>query len=173
MKVQFSNIPHRGISYTVAEQAWVKRTGLNVADKPRVEIALSLVDDITATLAGSLRTSVSSACSRCGCLLVCAVDATYKYIFRLGSDNSQYEKEFEFSDEDCQTVYLDKPEIDVDEVLHEQLILALPEKLLCSEKCKGLCQNCGAKLNTEKCNCHTDNTNSPFAVLKKLKDKQS
>ncbi len=168
MKVLFSDITLEGNRYAVSDSNWVIKTELTVTEKPKVEIILIKIDDITATLEGSLNTAIMSECSRCACSLVCSVDVTFNYVFRLGYDNSHHEKEFEFSDEDCQTVYLKEPEIDFDELLREQLILAVPEKLLCSEDCKGLCQNCGAMLNVEKCNCAADDSNSPFAVLKKL-----
>lgn len=171
MKVQFSEITNAGTRYTVTDQAWVARTEVAVIEKPRAELLFILVNDITATLEGSLKTGIVSACGRCGCSLEFAVDTIYNYIFRLESDKSHHEKELELSDEDSQTVFLEKPEISVDEILQEQLILAIPEKLLCSEECRGLCHNCGAMLNREKCTCVTDTSDSPFAVLKKLKTK--
>ncbi len=173
MKVQFSDITLEGNRYVVSDSNWVTKSELTVTEIPKVEIILVKIDDINASLEGSLNTAIMSDCCRCGCSLVFSVGASYNYVFRLGDDNSHHEKEFEFSDEDCQTVYLKEPEIDVEELLREQLILAVPEKLLCSEDCKGLCQNCGAMLNVEKCSCAVDDSNSPFAVLKKLKNKQS
>ena len=44
--------------------------------------------------------------------------------------------------------------IDVGEDVREEIILGFPDKVLCGEKCKGLCANCGANLNNEKCQCH-------------------
>lgn len=44
-------------------------------------------------------------------------------------------------------------EIDLDELVLEQLELALPTRLLCREDCRGLCGQCGANLNEAGCNC--------------------
>jgi uncharacterized protein len=44
-------------------------------------------------------------------------------------------------------------EIDLEPLLREQLILAVPFAPLCSEGCKGLCPRCGADLNHETCTC--------------------
>lgn len=43
--------------------------------------------------------------------------------------------------------------IDVDKDVREEILLNFPAKLLCSERCKGLCVQCGANLNKEKCKC--------------------
>jgi uncharacterized protein len=97
------------------------------------------------------------------------VDQSFNYTFRLGEDSSLFQKDMECSDEDWDTVYIEEPAIDVKEVLVEQLILSVPEKLLCSEQCRGLCPQCGISLNSGKCSCAEDRSNSPFAVLKHLK----
>ena len=39
------------------------------------------------------------------------------------------------------------------ELMHEQFVLALPMKPLCSENCKGLCPSCGTNLNKASCEC--------------------
>ena len=169
MNIPFSSITYSGTRYMVNDSFWASETGLELIEKPEIEVMLTLINDVTAALEGNLKTSVSSMCSRCGCSLVFEVASTYTYIFRLGSDSSMLQKEFEFSDEDCYTVYIDEPVINIDEVLQEQLILSVPGKLLCSDECRGLCQNCGALLNKQKCTCAAENPNSPFAVLKDLK----
>lgn len=46
--------------------------------------------------------------------------------------------------------------LDLDELVNEEVVLSLPSKILCKEDCKGLCAQCGANLNTEKCNCKKD-----------------
>ena len=41
--------------------------------------------------------------------------------------------------------------IDLDPVVREQVLLALPVSVLCREDCKGLCSTCGADLNEKDC----------------------
>ncbi|MBN1870544.1 MAG: DUF177 domain-containing protein [Candidatus Omnitrophica bacterium] len=41
--------------------------------------------------------------------------------------------------------------IEIDEDVRQELILNLPACILCRPDCKGLCVECGANLNTEKC----------------------
>ena len=43
--------------------------------------------------------------------------------------------------------------VDLDELVREQITLALPSRRLCREECKGLCPKCGADLNAAECSC--------------------
>jgi uncharacterized protein len=44
-------------------------------------------------------------------------------------------------------------QIDLSPLVREQALLALDDRGLCSEECKGLCPGCGANLNGEDCKC--------------------
>ena len=44
-------------------------------------------------------------------------------------------------------------QLDLAQLAREDIILALPSKLLCKEDCKGLCPQCGANLNDAPCQC--------------------
>jgi uncharacterized protein len=59
--------------------------------------------------------------------------------------------------------------IDVDEIVKEQILLAVPSRVLCREDCKGICPACGIDRNTGECSCVTDNTDPRWAALKNLK----
>lgn len=50
--------------------------------------------------------------------------------------------------------------LDVDKDLREEIILNFPMKVLCKPDCKGLCPQCGANLNIEKCDCNGETENS-------------
>ena len=43
--------------------------------------------------------------------------------------------------------------IDLGEEIRQEIILANPPKILCSEDCKGICPKCGMNLNKEQCKC--------------------
>jgi uncharacterized protein len=61
------------------------------------------------------------------------------------------------------------PEFDAAGYLWEQFLLALPEKPLCFEDCKGLCPQCGINRNQGSCTCARDNGDPRLAVLRNLK----
>lgn len=43
--------------------------------------------------------------------------------------------------------------IDVGEDIRQELILNIPQRVLCSKECKGICAGCGINLNIETCKC--------------------
>lgn len=65
-------------------------------------------------------------------------------------------------------VYTGK-EIDLDPILREQLLLALPGYPVCKDDCKGLCPVCGANLNDRECGCDRHVPDPRWAGLKNVK----
>jgi uncharacterized protein len=74
----------------------------------------------------------------------------------------------ELQEEDLSLSVFDGETIDVDELVREQLLLALPSRALCTEECKGLCPTCGADLNAAACGCETKEVDPRWAGLKNL-----
>jgi uncharacterized protein len=60
--------------------------------------------------------------------------------------------------------------IDLDPVIREQVLLALPVTVLCREECRGLCATCGQDLNEQDCGHAEENEiDVRFAKLKDIK----
>lgn len=74
---------------------------------------------------------------------------------------------FELDDAD-QEVF-DGKVIDLDPIVREQLLLALPMGTVCREDCKGLCPQCGINRNEAKCSCDTKPVDPRLAALKNIK----
>ena len=51
------------------------------------------------------------------------------------------------------TPFIEGMVVDVSALAREALVLAMPERVLCSPLCKGLCVGCGVDLNRERCQC--------------------
>ena len=59
-------------------------------------------------------------------------------------------------DESEGVVHIDTRQmLDLSEVLRQYLLTDEPLKSLCRDDCRGLCPECGADLNAEKCRCDT------------------
>ena len=58
--------------------------------------------------------------------------------------------------------------MELDEVLREFVLLALPMQKLCSEGCKGICPVCGQNRNQQSCDCQTAPVDDRWAALKQL-----
>ena len=59
--------------------------------------------------------------------------------------------------------------IDLDPILREQVLLALPAYPVCRADCKGLCSVCGNDLNERECGCDRKVPDPRWAGLAKLK----
>ncbi len=169
MKVSWAEITKNGVRRRIKDTGWSAVAEADFVEFPQVEVVLAKIDEETVTLKGSINATIETGCSRCGQQLQLPLSEKFEYAFIIGSDHSLTLSEFECSDEDCSTVYLDEPVINLIDVVQEQLILVIPQKPLCDENCKGVCPQCGTLLKEEQCGCIKDNLDSPFAVLRKLK----
>ncbi len=79
------------------------------------------------------------------------------------------EEEEEAEPEDILPRSKDGKTVDVAGRVREDLILALPIKVLCSSDCRGLCPKCGQDLNLGECDCPTEDIDPRLAELEKLK----
>jgi uncharacterized protein len=59
--------------------------------------------------------------------------------------------------------------VDLLDVAREQILLAVPADLVCSETCLGLCPRCGKNLNEGECSCPGPDPDPRWAALKGLK----
>ncbi|MDO4977445.1 MAG: DUF177 domain-containing protein [Eubacteriales bacterium] len=55
--------------------------------------------------------------------------------------------------EDDEQSFMDGCILDVDKLITNEIVVALPSKVLCKEDCRGLCTICGTNLNHKECSC--------------------
>ncbi len=65
---------------------------------------------------------------------------------------THFENDKDFED----YIVIDDASLNLDEFVREEILLFLPNKILCKENCKGLCPKCGKNLNDGKCDCKKD-----------------
>ena len=58
--------------------------------------------------------------------------------------------------------------LDLSDVLRQYLLTSEPLKMLCRDDCQGLCPECGADLNMEKCNCTSTPVDPRWGTLTDL-----
>ncbi len=74
-----------------------------------------------------------------------------------------------FDVDDVDAEPFDGKTIDLDPIVREQVLLALPVSVLCREDCKGLCTVCGQDLNEKDCGCERKVVDVRLAKLKDIK----
>src|SRR6185503_6351095 len=101
---------------------------------------------------GHGETRVQVECDRCLKTVELPVSADFALEYIPGAE---YESSSAaaLSEEEMSVSVFDGQSIDVDEIVKEQILLAVPARTLCREDCKGICPDCGIDLNTGQCNC--------------------
>ncbi len=84
-------------------------------------------------------------------------------------DRGQTESGGSFALDDADEEVFDGKVIDLEPIVREQVLLALPMNALCREDCGGLCMKCGQNLNEKQCGCDTKFVDPRFAKLKDFK----
>ena len=108
---------------------------------------------------GAIVTTANAACCRCLAQTSCAIEARVDVIFTQDQDAVD-PSEYVLSE--------GTHVLELHDAVREELILAMPEFVLCREDCKGLCPTCGTDLNAGSCECRPA-TDSRWEALEELK----
>ncbi len=104
-------------------------------------------------LSGELKAALNVPCDRCLIEVPVRIDQTVNLVFLPLETERVTKGEKELHEGDLELSYYENDELDVDQLIREQLELALPVRVLCQTECRGLCSQCGADLNTAACAC--------------------
>lgn len=119
---------------------------------------------------GRVQTRLRLECGRCLEPFDIPVDSAFELRYVPASGNTG-EEEAEVAEDDLTTAYYTGDTLDLGELMHEQFVLALPMKPLCSETCKGLCPECGTNLNKGTCDCKPAWKDPRLAALQGILDR--
>ena len=140
---------------------------LTLADLPLIENSVA-VKGCVFNRAGVVHLSAvasfdcAAPCDRCAEMTRRHFDVPVEHILVTALNN----------EENDEFVLLSAMRFETDELVREDVILALPSSYLCREDCKGVCQYCGKNLNTDSCSCRAP-ADPRLAVLKQLLDNEN
>ena len=101
---------------------------------------------------GDFSTQLELRCARCLEPVLRDVAGDFDLVYRpLGADAGMEERSIRGAEADI--AYYQGEGLLLEDLLREQVLLAMPLKAVCSEACKGLCPRCGKNLNVEACAC--------------------
>ncbi len=86
-----------------------------------------------------------------------------------GDDKGHGESGGSFALDDADEELFDGKVINLEPIVREQVLLALPMNAVCREDCGGLCVKCGQNLNEKKCGCDNTFVDPRLAALKNIK----
>jgi len=141
--------------------------GLSAPEPVRYDVA-AVRDRGCVRISGHVAVRVVAGCSRCARLFDIDVDHSFKALYKgVGTDAERLPTELD--ENDLSLDYYEGDAIDGDRLIAEQVLLALPMKLLCDEDCRGLCPSCGVNRNDTDCRCEPEG-DPRLASLEAIRD---
>lgn len=117
---------------------------------------------------GNFETKIELVCARCLEPVVEEVSRSFD-LFYAPLPKEAKPKEDQLKDDDTEIGFYQGEGLFLADILKEQVLLALPLKVICRSDCRGLCPSCGANLNHEGCRCETHAADRRMAPLARLK----
>ncbi len=125
-------------------------------------------DEKSVHIKGEINAMVVLTCVKCLDDIKSYIQKEFSTILFNTPEFSTQMEERELTAESINEEFLKDGILDLEDVMLEELFLSLPDYPRCNEDCKGLCPECGANLNYEKCNCSKEQNTGPFDGLKNL-----
>ncbi len=147
---------------------------IEVDDKINLELKLTRINKEKILVRFKATVKAQLTCVRCLKKFSKEIPLNFERVYKTqskGVDDSgkEAEKEAEMGEE----LKIEGDKINIKKPLHDELIMNLPPKPVCSEDCQGLCQICGQNLNKGSCDCGSQpQGRKEFQKLKKLKEKK-
>ena len=143
--------------------------GLEKLGGPRTQVIIDLDrreqgDDLF--LSGTVRTTLTLSCDRCLAMARVPLEGSFT-LWLLTTERP------ELDPEEQELIHLapGQHEVDLSGPLVESIRLAIPEKVLCRDDCRGLCPTCGADLNHGQCDCDLKEMDDRWSALVEIKQK--
>lgn len=109
-------------------------------------------------------------CARCVEPVQVPLAADFDLIFRpAGADSDAPERSI--TAPETEIGYYQEDSLLLEDVLREQVLLALPVRTLCKPDCKGLCPRCGTNRNNQTCNCEEGPADPRWEALAGLRSR--
>jgi uncharacterized protein len=118
-------------------------------------------------LSGHLTAEIEAPCARCLKSVRLPIDSKFSERF-VPAVSWRAEELHELHEEDLNLAVFDGEAIDLDDLVREEILLALPGHVLCSEDCRGLCPICGVDKNQNGCQCESKPVDSRWEKLREL-----
>lgn len=137
-------------------------SAVTLAEPLRVRLAAQSVGE-GVLVRGRMATRLTRECRRCLVEVPVELDDEVTLLFEPLEDEDE-------GDLDGEVYPLPErgDRLELGPALREELLLRIPEFVVCSEACRGLCPRCGTNLNEAECDCAPEEEAGPWSALKKI-----
>jgi len=119
-------------------------------------------------LQGDLQVTVDAACDRCLEPVSLPIRSPFDLVYIPASVAAEGGEE-EIDEAAVEVGFYEGSGLQLNDVLREVVLLALPMQLVCSESCKGICPVCGQNRNQRDCGCQSAAVDDRWTKLKELR----
>ena len=152
----------REVSRTVLAPSDLGIEVLGVPEGSQVELDLRLEAVMEGVLVtGTARAGLAGECARCLEPISDEVEVRFQELF-------VYEDQDVDPDEELEVSTLQNDLVDLEPLLRDAVVLALPFQPLCQDDCPGLCPECGARLADDPDHAHDAPVDPRWAALSEL-----
>jgi uncharacterized protein len=153
-------------SHTVPAPADLGVEMVGVPEGADIELDIRLEAVMEGVLvSGTARAPLSGECARCLDPLTSSIEVDFQELYVYSDTRSG-----ESAEEDERR--LDGDLIDLEPVVRDAMVLALPLSPLCRDDCPGLCSDCGVRLADAEPDHHHDAVDSRWAALQGMLDQR-
>ncbi|SHM98832.1 YceD family protein [Streptomyces yunnanensis] len=125
----------------------------------------AVMDGVLVT--GTARATVKGECVRCLEPLERVLEADFQELFSYPDADVRTVESGDDAEDEEDTFYIEDDLFDLEPVLRDAVVLALPLQPVCREDCPGLCSDCGARL-ADDLDHHHDAVDMRWAALQEL-----
>jgi uncharacterized protein len=123
---------------------------------------------VTGTVSGRVQVE----CDRCLKLVEVGIDSKFDVEY-VTAEDYQAQQALELTEADLNLSVFDGEGLEIDELVKEELLLAVPDHVICSEACRGMCAVCGVDKNSVDCECEAREVDPRWSGLKELVNRKS
>lgn len=120
---------------------------------------------------GTYSVEMKAQCDRCLGHARFPLNGSFDLFYRPASEIA-HEEEVEIDSGEAEIGFYEGGGLELEDILREQVLLALPMQRVCSETCKGICPVCGKNRNETACDCHLQTTDDRWGALRNLELKK-
>ena len=116
---------------------------------------------------GRYTVELTAQCDRCLASARFPLDSGFDLFYRPMSDIAR-EEEIEIDEGETEIGFYEDGGIELEDILREQVVLAMPMQRVCDAACQGICPVCGKNRNEVQCDCKVSSTDDRWGALRDL-----
>jgi len=120
---------------------------------------------------GRYTVEMTAQCDRCLGSARFPLDAGFDLFYRPASAIAR-DEEVAIDEGEVEIGFYQNGGLELEDILREQVLLALPMQKVCSDVCKGICPVCGKNRNEAACDCKMESASDRWNALRNLELKK-